>query len=181
MRNPVFPAIILAERFARLEFLQLCDVRRGPGWHRGSHRTSRTCPGRPVVRAACSGVAGALDFTHPSRARAQRRPGVARTAQPGDRASLAGRASRAARRTAPGRRWPCWSARARRARAPPATCSPSGGCPIWTVRAMRPGIAGPRHGTTDQHRCRSADLLPVSCTPLWLVARRISGHKRAMS
>jgi hypothetical protein len=30
MKNPVFPAIILAERFARLEFLKLRDVRRGP-------------------------------------------------------------------------------------------------------------------------------------------------------
>jgi len=30
MRNPVFPAIFLAERFARLDFLQLRDVRRGP-------------------------------------------------------------------------------------------------------------------------------------------------------
>jgi len=166
MRNPVFPAIILAERFARLEFLQLCDVRRGPGWHRGSHRTSRTCPGRPVVRAACSGVAGALDFTHPSRARAQRRPGVARTAQPGDRASLAGRASRAARRTAPGRRWPCWSARARRARARPATCSPSGGCPTWTVRVAHPIIAGLRRGVADLHEVQDGSHAPYVMHPI---------------
>lgn len=33
MRNPVFPAVILAERFARLDFLKLADVKCAPALH----------------------------------------------------------------------------------------------------------------------------------------------------